>query len=207
MATGVIDRTFEFLAFHYQQQLSRQVWFLLWTLKGFLIYEGFYFLLPFTLDLPSDWTKKPFFMTKHEFLEPRRSNISNTKDNEVAGPSHLCETATSQVDKKMTIVDVDESESEEDTLYGWSVDDSVFDCWTDYTKKEETSHRADYNGTRRCVQVTANVEERKDNLMTPKKTQSETEENIKMKEECSTWKPKKENENNEILQCAQRTMR
>ena len=70
-------------------------------------------------------------MTKHDRLEPRRSDISNTKDNEAAGSSDWCEFVTPKVDKQMTIVHVDESESEEDTSYGWSVDDSIFDYWTD----------------------------------------------------------------------------
>ena len=112
VATGVIDRAFEFSAFHHQQQFSREAWFLLWTLKGFLIYEGFYFLLPFALTLPQDWTEKPFFMTKFDHLEPRVPNISRTeKDKEAAGSSGLCEIVT--VDN-VTIVQVDESEPEKE---------------------------------------------------------------------------------------------
>ena len=189
VATGVIDRTFEFLAFHYQQQFSRQVWFLLWTLKGFLIYEGFYFFLPFTLNLPQDWIEKPFFITKHEHLEPRISDIYQTEDKEAAGSTHQIET---QVDKE-PIVQVEESMSEEENSCGWSADDSIFD-WTDYSTENETCHRTDYR-TRCWVQGMANdvecPEEKEENLMkSTKKTQNEAEENIKIKQECSTRSPK-----------------
>ena len=160
VGTGVIDRTFEFLAFHYHHQFSRQVWFLLWTLKGFLIYEGFYFFLPFTLNLPQDWVEKPFFITKREHLEPRISNINQTEDKEAAGSSDLCDVATKQVVDKVTIVQVEEVMSEEETSCGWSADDSIFD-WTDYSTEDERCHRTDYR-TMCWVQGVECPEEKKD---------------------------------------------
>ena len=190
VATGVIDRTFEFLAFRYQQQFSRQVWFLLWTLKGFIIYEGFYFFLPFTLNLPQDWIEKPFFITKHEHLEPRISDIHQTEDKEAAGSTHHIKT---QMDK-VKIVQVEESMSEEENSCGWSADDSIFD-WTDYSTEDETCHRRTDYRTRCWVQGMANdqegPEEKKDNLRkSSKNTQNETKENIKIKQEYSTRSPK-----------------
>ena len=152
----MIDRAFEFFAFHHQQQLSREAWFLLWTLKGFLIYEGFYFVLPFALNLPQDLAEKPFFMTKFDRLEPRSSKTSNAKrdQEEAESSSDFCEIVTPY---KVTT----ESEpDEEDTPSEWSVDNSIFDCWTDFSTEEEARRNRTLTEYRtRCwVEGTANEE-------------------------------------------------
>ena len=101
---------------------------------------------------------------------------------------------TAQAVDKVTIVQVEEIMPEEETSCGWSADDSIFD-WTDYSTEDETCHRRREYRTRCWVQGLADdvkcPEEKKDNLMkSSMNTQNGTEENIKIKQECSTRSPK-----------------
>ena len=80
-------------------------------------------------------------MTKFDRLEPRSSKTSNAKrdQEEAESSSDFYEIVTPY--KVTTESESDEedtpSEDKEDTPSEWSVDNSIFDCWTDFSTEEE----------------------------------------------------------------------